>query len=67
MFFKDISEEAQTLVKKLGMVEADLTGYYMAFEDCQLERLDAERPTLSFESFLQLRVMARQFITRMAV
>jgi hypothetical protein len=67
MKIKNVSMEAQSLVKVLGIVDADFTQYYDDFMDIQLERLDDERPTVSFESFLKVRLMARQFIIRMAV
>ena len=51
----------------LGIIEAQFSAYYDDYMDAQIERLDAERPTLSFESFLKVRLMARQFIIRMAV
>ena len=67
MKLKNVSIEAQGLVKSLGIVEAQFSSYYDDYMDAQLERLDDERPTMSFEAFLQVRLMARQFITRMAV
>jgi hypothetical protein len=67
MKLKNVSPEAQALVKSLGIVEAQFGSYYDDYMEAQIERLDAERPTLSFESFLKVRLMARQFITRMAV
>ena len=48
-------------------VEAQFSSYYDDYMDAQIERLDAERPTLSFEAFLSMRLMARQFIIGMAV
>jgi len=67
MKIKNVSIEAQSLVKRLGIIEADFTQYYDNFMDIQLERLDDERTVQSFELFLELRIMAKQFITRMAV
>lgn len=67
MSFKDISAESQTLIKSLGFIEVDLTNFYMNYEDCQLKRIDAERPVISFESFLKQRIAARQFISLMGV
>ena len=67
MKIKNVSIEAQSLVKSLGIIEAEFTQYYDNFMDIQLERLDDERTVQSFELFLELRIMAKQFITRMAV
>ena len=67
MKLKNVSPEAQALVKSLGIVEAQFSSYYDDYMDTQIERLDDERPTVSFESFLKVRLMARQFIIRMAV
>ena len=67
MKLKNVSPEAQLLVKSLGIVEAQFSSYYDDYIDTQLERFDDERPTVSFESFLKVRLMARQFIIRMAV
>ena len=67
MKLKNVSPEAQVLVKNLGIVEAQFSSYYDDYMDTQIERLDDERPTVSFESFLKVRLMARQFIIRMAV
>lgn len=64
MKIKNVSIEAQSLVKKLGIIEADFTSYYDEFMDIQLERLDDERSVQSFELFLELRIMAKQFIQR---
>jgi len=67
MKLKNVSSEAQTMIKSLGIVEAQFSSYYDDYMDTQIERLDDERPTVSFESFLKVRLMARQFIIRMAV
>ena len=67
MKLKNVSPEAQTMIKSLGIVEAQFSSYYDDYMDTQIERLDSERPTVSFESFLKVRLMARQFIIRMAV
>lgn len=67
MKLKNVSPEAQTMIKSLGIVEAQFSSYYDDYMDTQIERLDDERPTVSFESFLKVRLMARQFIIRMAV
>ena len=67
MKLKHVSPEAQTMIKSLGIVEAQFSSYYDDYMDTQIERLDDERPTVSFESFLKVRLMARQFIIRMAV
>ena len=67
MKLKHVSPEAQTMIKSLGIVEAQFSSYYDDYMDAQIERLDDERPTVSFESFLKVRLMARQFIIRMAV
>jgi hypothetical protein len=67
MKLKHVSPEAQTMIKSLGIVEAQFSSYYDDYMDAQIERLDDERPTVSFEAFLKVRLMARQFIIRMAV
>jgi len=67
MKIKNVSIEAQSLIKRLGIIEADFTQYYDDFMDIQIERFDDERTVQSFELFLELRIMAKQFITRMAV
>jgi len=67
MKLKNVSSEAQTMIKSLGIVEAQFSSYYDDYMDTQIERLDDERQTVSFESFLKVRLMARQFIIRMAV
>jgi len=67
MKLKNVSSEVQTMIKSLGIVEAQFSSYYDDYMDTQIERLDDERQTVSFESFLKVRLMARQFIIRMAV
>lgn len=67
MKLKNVSVEAQGMIKRLGIVEAQFSSYYDDYMDAQIERLDAERPTLSFETFLSMRLAARQFIIRMEV
>lgn len=67
MKLKNVTADAQVLLKSLGIVEAQFSSYYDDYMDIQIDRFDDDRPTVSFESFLKVRLMARQFIIRMAV